>query len=99
MVGIGERGLPGDRDLAMTRVQSGIENNMQMLPDWGYQGAKQKRLAEQKRFEGSVTKNRNREPQRRLMTIQRLLVAGCESETATLRIDAGGERLLRRNIR
>jgi hypothetical protein len=24
-----------DRDSAMTRVQSGIENNMQMLPDWG----------------------------------------------------------------
>jgi hypothetical protein len=41
-----------DRDSAMTRVQSGIENNMQIvLHDWGlYQGAKQKRLTEQKRL-------------------------------------------------
>jgi hypothetical protein len=35
-----------DRDSAMTRVLSGIENNMQIvLHDWGlYQRAKQKRL-------------------------------------------------------
>ena len=70
MFGIGERGLPGrifaDRDGSRP---IGYREQHANAPRLGrIRGAKQKRLAEQKRFEGSVTKNWNREPQRRLMT-------------------------------
>jgi hypothetical protein len=58
-----------DRASAMARVESDIETNMQMvLHDWGSIRGEANAAGGAKAVDGSVTKNRNREPHRRLMT-------------------------------